>query len=163
MPQWTLDARLATNFWHKASYHYTAPVSGLLALHEAMRLVCTETLEKRFARHEQSSRALQSAFEAMGLQLFVPAAHRLNSVVGISLPEGQTAAAICAHISKQYRVEISGSFGPPIVRVGQMGEQCRAHHLFRTLHALGSTFKDLGVAVDVPAGMAQLENVLQER
>ncbi len=157
LPQWTLDARLATKFWHEASYHYTAPVSGLLALYEAMRLVCEETLEKRFERHKASSIALQSALEALGLQLYVPQPNRLNSVVGIQIPEGLTSKAICAHISRHYLVEISGSFGPPIIRIGQMGEQCRTHHLFRTIHALGSTLKDLKAAINLPAGMAALE------
>ncbi len=160
MRHWTLDATLATRFWHHDSYHYTAPVSGLLALHEAMRLVCEETLEKRFDRHHSRSTALQSAIERLGLQLYVEPEARLNSVVGIKLPEGLDAKTVCSHISSQYRVEIAGSFGPPIVRIGQMGEQCRVHNLFRALHAFGSTFKDLGCDVDVPAGMAELENCL---
>ncbi|HTH08425.1 MAG TPA: aminotransferase class V-fold PLP-dependent enzyme, partial [Acidovorax sp.] len=80
---WCLDARLASNFWHKGSYHYTAPVSGVLALHEALRLVCAETLPTRFDRHARCSRALQQSIEAMGLKLFAPTASRLNSVVGI--------------------------------------------------------------------------------
>ena len=158
---WTLDAKLATNFWHKASYHYTAPVSGLLALHEAMRLVVDETLEERFRRHQMCSDSLQRAISTLGLELYVPESARLSSVVGIKLPAKLEAAEVCDHISKYYRVEIAGSFGPSIVRIGQMGEQCRVHNLFRGLHALGSTFKDLGVAVDVPAAMAELENQLQ--
>ena len=158
---WVLDAKLAENFWHKGSYHYTAPVSGVLALHEALRLVCAETLPVRFARHSRSSFALQNGIEAMGLRLFAPPASRLNSVVGITVPEGLTNTGICAHISERYRVEISGSFGQPIVRIGQMGEQCRAHNLFRTLHALGSTMRDLGAKVDMPASMATLEYSLQ--
>jgi Serine-pyruvate aminotransferase/archaeal aspartate aminotransferase len=161
LPQWTLDARLATKFWHGGSYHYTAPVSGLLALHEAMRLVCNETLEKRFERHEKCSEGLQRSIETLGLELYVPKRARLNSVVGIRVPNGLDGKAICSHISKNYLVEIAGSFGPPIVRIGQMGEQCRVHNLFRTIHAFGSTFNDLGYHVDVPAGMASLETVLQ--
>lgn len=162
MRHWTLDATLATNFWHRDSYHYTAPVSGLLALHEAMRLVCEETLEKRIERHRLCSSALQAAIESLGLELYVGPESRLNSVVGIKLPQGLEAKEVCAHISRNYRVEIAGSFGPPIVRIGQMGEQCRVHNLFRTLHAFGSTFKELGTKVDVPAGMAELENQLQK-
>lgn len=162
LPQWTLDARLATQFWHENAYHYTAPVSGLLALHEAMRLVCHETLAGRFERHRVSSHALQRAIETLGLSLYVTPEHRLNSVIGIKLPDNLSGRDICHHISKHYRVEIAGSFGPPIVRIGQMGEQCRAHNLFRTVHALGSTFKDLKVTVDVPAGMAALESALQQ-
>ena len=144
-----------------ASYHYTAPVSGVLALHEALRLVCEETLPVRFARHLRCSTALQHGIEALGLSLFAPIESRLNSVVGIQLPEGTTSQAVCSTISTRYQVEISGSFGLPIVRIGQMGEQCRVHHLFRTVHALGSTMRDLGVQVDLPAGMAELENSLQ--
>ncbi len=159
---WCLDASLAENFWHNAGYHYTAPVSGVLALHEALRLVCAETLEKRFARHLKCSVALQAGITALGLQLYAPAACRLNSVVGIVVPERLSPADICGHISRHHQVEISGSFGLPIVRIGQMGEQCREHNLFRTLHALGRTMVDLGVKVELPAGVAALERGLSE-
>ncbi|MFL9907988.1 pyridoxal-phosphate-dependent aminotransferase family protein [Paraburkholderia sp. RL17-337-BIB-A] len=159
---WCLDASLAENFWHNAGYHYTAPVSGVLALHEALRLVCAETLEKRFARHLKCSVALQAGITALGLQLYAPAPCRLNSVVGIVVPERLSSADICGHISRHHQVEISGSFGLPIVRIGQMGEQCREHNLFRTLHALGRTMVDLGVKVELPAGVAALERGLSE-
>ncbi|MET5021023.1 alanine--glyoxylate aminotransferase family protein, partial [Burkholderia pseudomallei] len=55
-----LDMALAENFWHNAGYHDTAPVSGVLALHEALRLVSAETLENRYARHLRGSLALQA-------------------------------------------------------------------------------------------------------
>ncbi|MBM6551965.1 pyridoxal-phosphate-dependent aminotransferase family protein [Marinomonas ostreistagni] len=161
LTHWCFDVKLAENFWHRDGYHYTAPVSGIMALHEALKLVCEETLEQRFARHLRCSKALQAGIEGMGLELFIEPEARLNSVVGISIPEGLTAKQICAHISETYRVEIAGSFGQPIVRIGQMGEQCREHNLFRTLHALGSTMRDLGVKVDQPNGMAEMESFLQ--
>jgi aspartate aminotransferase-like enzyme len=104
---------------------------------------------------------LQHGIEAMGLRLFTAPASRLSSVIGIAIPDGMSNTEICAHISNRYHVEISGSFGLPMVRIGQMGEQCRAHNLFRTLHALGSTMRDLGAKVDMPASMATLEYSLQ--
>lgn len=159
--QWCLDARLAAQFWHHASYHYTAPVSGILALHEALHLICEETLPVRFARHLQCSLALQRGIEAMGMTLFARPASRLNSVVGVQVPAGLDRREVCRHISRKFRVEIAGSFGLDIVRIGQMGEQCREHHLFRTLHALGQTVNDLGGHLDVPAGVAELERSLQ--
>jgi aspartate aminotransferase-like enzyme len=158
--QWCLDARLADRFWNQGQYHYTAPVSGILALHEALRLVCHETLPARFARHRDCSEALQAGIEAMGLQLYTPQAWRLNSVVGVHVPEGVSGDALRARLSGVHRVEISGSFGAPIVRIGQMGEQCREAHLFRTLHALGESCRALGAQVSVPAGMAALEQRL---
>ncbi|WCN09672.1 pyridoxal-phosphate-dependent aminotransferase family protein [Marinomonas mediterranea] len=163
LSHWCFDVKLAENFWHKHGYHYTAPVSGIMALHEALKLVCEETLEGRFARHERCSKALQAGIEGMGLDLFIDQASRLNSVVGVKIPHGLSAADICTHISSVYKVEIAGSFGQPIVRIGQMGEQCREHNLFRALHAFGSTMRDLGVSVDQPFGMAHLEAALQSR
>jgi alanine-glyoxylate transaminase/serine-glyoxylate transaminase/serine-pyruvate transaminase len=157
---WVLDAQLADKFWNQKSYHYTAPVSGILALHEALRLVCSETLPRRFERHLHCSEALQAGIEGMGLQLLVKKEHRLNSVVGIVVPDGVSASAVLADMSRQHRVEIAGAFGLNIVRIGQMGEQSRAHNLFRTLHALGSSMQAAGASLDVPAGMAELQRSL---
>ncbi len=157
---WCLDAQLADQFWNQKSYHYTAPVSGILALHEALRLVCEETLPERFLRHEICSRALQKGIEAMGLELLVPEASRLNSVLGVVVPEGISSEVVRAHMSKVYRVEISGAFGSPIVRIGQMGEQSRAHNVFRTLHALGASMQFAGADLDLPSGIAELERNL---
>ena len=162
MAHWCLDALLADNFWNKKSYHYTAPVSGVLAIHEALRLVCEETLPRRFERHLVCSRALQRGIEAMGLELLVPQAARLNSVIGIKVPEGVSADAVRDTMSRVHRVEISGSFGLEIVRIGQMGEQSRAHNLFRTLHALGASIQYAGAALDLPAGIAELEKGLAQ-
>ncbi|WP_293749973.1 alanine--glyoxylate aminotransferase family protein [uncultured Paraglaciecola sp.] len=159
---WCLDAKLADQFWYKKSYHYTAPVSGILAIHEALRLVCTETLKVRFDRHLRSSLALQAGIEAMGLALHVKPAARLNSVVGIKVPDGVESKQLLSTMSQRYKVEISGSFGANIVRIGQMGEQCRAHNLFRTLHAFGASFNLLGQKLDLPSGMAALESSLDQ-
>ncbi len=158
---WCLDARLADRFWYGKSYHYTAPVSGILAIHEALRLICNETLPARFERHHNNSTALQNAIEAMGLKLYVRPEARLNSVVGIVVPDNVESRDVLKHMSRRYRVEISGSFGPRIVRIGQMGEQSRAHNLFRTVHALGSSMKAFGADVDPSGGMAALEKTLE--
>ncbi|MEB4592240.1 alanine--glyoxylate aminotransferase family protein [Candidatus Thiothrix sp. Deng01] len=157
---WCLDAQLADKFWNQNSYHYTAPVSGILALHEALRLVCEETLPQRFARHLRCSEALQAGIEAMGLELLIEKQHRLNSVVGIVVPEHVSADAVRAYMSQLHKVEISGAFGLNILRVGQMGEQSRGYNLFRTLHAFGSSMRKAGAVLDLPAGMAELERKL---
>ena len=157
---WCLDAQLADKFWNQKSYHYTAPVSGILALHEALRLVCEETLPQRFERHLRCSEALQAGIETMGLKLLIEKQHRLNSVVGIVVPDHVSADVVRAHMSNVHKVEISGAFGLNILRIGQMGEQSRAYNLFRTLHALGSSMRAAGAELDLPAGMAEMERVL---
>jgi len=157
---WCFDAVRAQRFWGEHKYHYTAPVPGILALFEALRLVCEEGLEARHERHRVSSQSLQAGIEAMGLHLFIPAAIRLNSVLSVAVPPGIDAKSVLSYMSRKYRVEISGAFGLDIVRVGQMGEQCRSHNLFKVLYAMGMSFKHFGVSLDVSAGMAELERNL---
>jgi alanine-glyoxylate transaminase/serine-glyoxylate transaminase/serine-pyruvate transaminase len=149
-----LDVLRAKIFWAEHSYHYTAPVSGLLALHEALRLICDETLERCFARHEHCSLALQHGIECMGLKLMAPSSIRLSSVVAIEVPDGVDSERARNYMSSRFKVEISGYFGLNIVRIGQMGEQCRAPNLFRVLYALGVAFAREGACVHTSAGMA---------
>jgi alanine-glyoxylate transaminase/serine-glyoxylate transaminase/serine-pyruvate transaminase len=157
---WCLDAIRAQRFWGEHQYHYTAPVPGILALYEALRLVCAEGLPARHERHRVSSQSLQAGLEAMGLRLFIPAEHRLNSVVAVRVPEGVVSRDVLTYMSQKFNVEISGSFGLDVVRIGQMGEQCRSHNLFKALYATGMSFRHFGVNLDVSAGMAELERTL---
>ena len=159
-PHWCLDALRAQEFWGDHKYHYTAPVSGVLALHEALRLICEEGLRQRFKRHLHCSLALQQGLREMGLKLATPEAYRLNSVLAIEVPAGVDSARARAYMSNMFKVEIAGAFGLNIVRIGQMGEQCRAPNLFRVLHALGVAFAKEGAVIDSSAGMAGLERHL---
>ncbi|OGG93275.1 MAG: alanine--glyoxylate aminotransferase [Candidatus Lambdaproteobacteria bacterium RIFOXYD2_FULL_50_16] len=160
MPHWCFDARKAHRFWGEQQYHYTAPVPGILAMYEALRLICEETLQKRFQRHKRSSEALQAGIEAMGLNLFVPTEIRLNSVVAIDIPKGIDGFKVRKTMADKFNVEISGAFGLDIIRIGQMGEQCRSHNLFKTLYAMGMAFRTQGFEVHLSKGMAALEQVL---
>ncbi|MBT5486146.1 MAG: alanine--glyoxylate aminotransferase family protein [Deltaproteobacteria bacterium] len=159
-PHWCLDALRAQTFWGSQQYHYTAPVPGILALYEALRQICEETLPARFERHRVSSIALQTGIETMGLKLFVPIKDRLNSVVAINTPEDTDSAQIRKIMSKRFNVEVSGAFGLDILRIGRMGEQCRSHNLFKVLYALGMSCRQQGVDLDVSMGMAELERNL---
>jgi len=156
MAHWCLDIARAWRFWGDHQYHYTAPVPGVLALHEALRLIAEETLEARFERHARCSAALQAGVEAMGLSLFVDPAVRLPSVVAVNRPGDVNAAALRARMVADFGVEIAGAFGLDIVRIGQMGEQCHPERLLRTLFALGESLRREGFDADVPAGMNAL-------
>lgn len=161
MPHWCLDATRAWRFWGEHQYHYTAPVPGILAVHEALRLIAEETLEARFARHVRCSAALSLAVEAMGMSLFIDPEHRLSSVLSICRPDPVDATALKARMVRDFGVEIAGAFGLDIVRIGQMGEQCRAEHLFRCVHALGESLRREGFDADIAAGMAALSGALR--
>ncbi len=107
-----------------------------------------------------SSVSLQAGLEAMGLGLFIPREHRLNSVVALRVPDGVNAQEVLSYMSRKFHVEISGSFGLDVVRIGQMGEPCRSHNLFKVLYATGMSFRHFGVNLDVSKGLAELERTL---
>ena len=81
----------------------------------------------------------------------------LREVEGMPTNEVATALGITV---TTVRVQISRAFRLNLVRIGQMGEQCRSHNLFKTLYALGMSFQREGVKLDVAHGMAALEEGL---
>lgn len=140
MPHWCLDPRRAYKFWIMNEYHYTAPVNGILALYEALRLICEETLPKRFERHLNSSLALQKGLEEFGFEMYAPEYCRLNSVVAIKNKKGVNTKDLLQYMKLTYNVEISGAFGLDIIRVGQMGEQARPENVDRVLKAINGSY-----------------------
>lgn len=160
-PHWVLDVKRAWNFWGHHKYHYTAPSSGILALYEALRLVAEEGLEPRFARHLRCARAVEAGLEALGLELLVPEAWRLRSVMAIRRPAALNADALRARMLEEHGVQISGAFGLDIFRIGQMGEQCRPESVRRVLAALGEGLLHQGLPADPHAALAAAEGVLE--
>ena len=79
----------------------------------------------------------------------------------VTVPQGVDDAQVRKHMAEVFGVEIAGAFGLDIVRVGQMGEQCRPHNLLKTLYAMGRSFQHVGADLDVRAGMTVLEDHLQ--
>ncbi|HHJ20996.1 MAG TPA: alanine--glyoxylate aminotransferase family protein, partial [Gammaproteobacteria bacterium] len=66
---WFLDLNLVMGYWGggaKRAYHHTAPINTLYALHESLRLLEQETLEKSWARHQLNHQALRAGLETMG-------------------------------------------------------------------------------------------------
>ena len=145
MPHWCLDPRRAYKFWVMHEYHYTAPVNGLLALYEALRLICHETLPKRFERHLNSSQHMQRSLEAAGFEMYAPEYCRLNSVVAIKNRNAISVKDLLNYMKNTYNVEISGAFGLDIFRVGQMGEQARPENVRRVLEAISGSYEHFGV------------------
>src|SRR5690606_8330326 len=61
---WFLDLSLVMGYWQGGgarSYHHTAPVNMLYALHEALLCLSQEGLEASFARQDRKSTRLNSS------------------------------------------------------------------------------------------------------
>ena len=57
---WFMDLNLILNYWGHTvrTYHHTAPINGLFALHEALLLLKEEGIENTWARHQRHYQAL---------------------------------------------------------------------------------------------------------
>src|SRR5437899_6808348 len=87
---WFLDLGLILNYWGNTTrtYHHTAPINGLFALHEALLLLREEGIEHAWARHQRHYLAFRAGIEAMGLEFLVKEDARLPQMSAVYVPEG---------------------------------------------------------------------------
>ncbi len=139
---WFLDLNLVMGYWGsgaKRTYHHTAPVNSLYALHEALVMLREEGLERAWARHAQNHRLLRDGLEAMGIRFVVDPAHRLPQLNAVWVPEGIDDAATRARLLEEYNIEIGaglGQFAGKVWRIGLMGYASNAKNVLTCLAAL---------------------------
>ena len=86
---WFMDLNLVLGYWGETTrtYHHTAPINSLFALHEALLMLKEEGLENSWARHMRHHTAFKAGMEAMGLEFLVKEAYRLPQMNAIKIPE----------------------------------------------------------------------------
>jgi len=151
--------------WHlrKAESHqtpFTSAVPLFRAMAVAVEAIESEGMPTRIRRHRRQAAAFREGFAAMGLAAF-PAADgptvRSNTVTAVSLPETVRADPDAFFDAVAERnVSISGGqghLGGDIFRVSNMGDLPPAA-VVRGVRTVGEAMTDVGVAVDVAAGVA---------
>jgi alanine-glyoxylate transaminase/serine-glyoxylate transaminase/serine-pyruvate transaminase len=139
-PSWYLDLALLSAYWGTGrTYHHTAPVSMIYALHEALALIYEEGLEARIKRHQKNAAALTAGLEAMGMVMHAQIGYRLNSLNSVRIPAGVDDLRVRQKLLNEYNVEIGGGLGPlkgKIWRIGLMGESSSEANVLFLLYAL---------------------------
>lgn len=139
---WFLDLNLVMGYWGgnaKRTYHHTAPVNALYALHESLVILKEEGLERAWQRHAYHHYALKMGLEAMGLDFVVPKSERLPQLNAIAIPEGVEDAAVRKMLLEDYSLEIGAGLGVmagKVWRIGLMGYACRKDNVLKCLAAL---------------------------
>jgi alanine-glyoxylate transaminase/serine-glyoxylate transaminase/serine-pyruvate transaminase len=158
---WYLDLTMVEKYWgNERTYHHTAPITMNYGLHEALRIVCEEGLETRWARHQLNHEALVAGIEAMGLQMNVAEGSRLWSLNAVRVPEGVDDARVRAKLLDEANIEIGGGLGPlkgKIWRIGLMGSGSSRDNVMLILEALGRVLSEEGASR--PSGVAAAERV----
>ncbi|MFW6051176.1 MAG: pyridoxal-phosphate-dependent aminotransferase family protein [Myxococcota bacterium] len=151
VPSWYLDLTLIARYWgEERVYHHTAPVNMIYALHEALRRVLNEGLEARHARHRRHAAALRAGLVAMGLELPVPEAERLDPLTLVRIPDGADDRVTRRLLLERHGLEIGGGLGElagRTWRIGLMGESCTWRNVTLCLAALAEALRAQGVAL----------------
>lgn len=139
---WFLDQSLVMSYWSggaKRSYHHTAPVNALYALHESLRLLAAEGLEQSWQRHSEMHQLLKQGLESLGLTFVVADAYRLPQLNSLYIPQGVDDAAVRTQLLEQYNLEIGAGLGDlagKAWRIGLMGYAARRENVALCIKAL---------------------------
>ena len=139
---WFLDQSLVMSYWSggaKRSYHHTAPVNALYALHESLRLLAAEGLEQSWQRHRDMHQLLKQGLESLGLTFVVADAYRLPQLNSLYIPQGVDDAAVRTQLLEQYNLEIGAGLGDlagKAWRIGLMGYAARRENVALCIKAL---------------------------
>ena len=162
IPRFSLDFRRAKTSLDKGETPFTPPVSLILGLREALRMIDEEGLPAVLARHARLSAALRAGFEALGFAMF-PVGRPFSSTVTVGVvPDGLEGSAIVRHMYARYRTVIAGQrtkLRNRVIRIGTMGH-VGPDDILADLHYLECTLRDLGRAPAPGAGVQAAAAVL---
>jgi alanine-glyoxylate transaminase / serine-glyoxylate transaminase / serine-pyruvate transaminase len=144
---WFCDLSLLLKYWQgegARSYHHTAPVNMLYALHEALLILSEEGLQTAWERHRKAHLNLRQGLEALGLEFLVAEAWRLPQLNAVMVPAGIDEAAVRRRLLDRHGIEIGaglGSLAGRVWRIGLMGANAQIATVERFLAALGEELR----------------------
>ena len=162
---WFLDTNLVMGYWGtdaKRSYHHTAPVNSLYALHESLVILEEEGLEKSWKRHLLNHLALAAGLECLGLGFVVEEDNRLPQLNAVSFPQQIDEAAVRRALLAKYGLEIGAGLGAlagKVWRIGLMGYASNRKNVNLCVSALGDVLNAHGHRCDVSQAIAEAERV----
>lgn len=163
---WFLDLNLVMGYWGAEggrSYHHTAPVNSLYALHEALVMLQEEGLEQAWQRHRHHHNALKAGLEALDMTFIVPEAARLPQLNAVTIPEGINEAEVRSRLLTEYNLEIGAGLGAlagKVWRIGLMGQSCTARNVLFCLASLESVLHEMGAPIETGQALSAAQRVL---
>jgi pyridoxamine--pyruvate transaminase len=138
------------------AFPYTPSVNDIVGLEAALDQLLEEGIDNAIARHGRAARMTRAGVRAMGLELW-PASEAIsgNPVTAVRLPDAVTHTEVSAIARERYGVMLStGQTTGNLIHIAHMGPTARGMYPLVGLGALGQALLDLGVPVDLGAGLA---------
>ena len=152
-PRYYFDLRKELAAQTKDQTAWTAGVSLILGLREALEMILEEGLPAVFARHEALARATRTAMQALGLRLVAPDAPAFGCTA-VYVPDGVDGRRFVKHLRDAYDITIMGGqghFEGKIFRIGHMGD-VDGFDMISAVAGVEMTLADLGHPVRIGDG-----------
>jgi aspartate aminotransferase-like enzyme len=165
VPRFYWDFRRCREAAGKDETPFTPPVSLVMALAEALRMIAEEGMASVLARHRRCAAALRAGAAAIGLASFPRNSSLSDTVSVFAVPSGLEGGVIVRHLYEQHRTVIAGArnrLAGKVIRIGTMGDIRGADILIDLAH-LEETLAALGHRFTRGAGIAAAEAVLAPR
>ncbi|MBI1777984.1 MAG: alanine--glyoxylate aminotransferase family protein [Proteobacteria bacterium] len=124
LPRFYWDFRKYRDAIEKAEMPFTAPVSLVRGLLEALRMIHEEGVGGVLSRHRRLGLALRAGCGAIGLPSFAERGTASNTVSVCKVPEGIEGGAIVRRLYEKHRTVIAGArnkLAGKVIRIGTMG------------------------------------------
>ena len=161
LPKYYFDWAKYKKSLAKETTPFTPPVSLIIGLAEAVKMIREEGIENTIARHSRLAEATRRGCEALGLRLFAPPEGRGSAVTPVWVPEGVDGKAIVKVMKETHGVTIAGgqdNYAGRIIRIGHLG-YFGNFDIIVTLAALEMTLASLGYEFERGAGIKAAEAV----
>lgn len=139
---WYLDMRMIAGYvggGASRTYHHTAPISMIYALHAGLGVLLDEGLPAAWKRHAEVGELLQQGLVERGFRLFAAEGHRLPELTTVWLPDGLDDAGVRGQLLDRFGIEVGGGLGEfagKVWRIGLMGHTARERSVATFLAAL---------------------------
>ena len=163
---WFLDLSLVMGYWGNdggRSYHHTAPVNSLYALHESLLMLQEEGIENSWARHTHLHQALKAGLDALGISFIVPEGSRLPQLNAVTIPDGVDDALLRQRLLNEFSLELGAGLGPlagKVWRIGLMGHSASPRNVLFFLSTLETVLNDMGANIKTGLALPAAQKIL---
>jgi aspartate aminotransferase-like enzyme len=163
LPRFYFDLKKERDNLLKNQTNFSSPVSLIIGLNEAIRLLRAEGLEAIFARHQRLANATREAVRALGLSLYSKESPS-NAVTAIEMPEGIDGQVVYKTLREKYGVTGAGGQDQAkgkIFRLAHLG-YADTFDVITGIAALEMTLKGMGAPIELGRGVARAQELLMK-
>jgi pyridoxamine--pyruvate transaminase len=154
-----------TKWKDEGRFPFTPSVSDIFGVESVLDQVLEEGIDNAIARHSASARVTRAGVVAMGLELWPDSAEiTADCLTAVRLPDAVNDVELRSHVRQKYGTMLSSGQGAGnLMRIAHMGPSAQGMYPVIGISALGQGLRDMGVPLDIGAGIDEAMRTLAEQ